>query len=107
MKRKYPLMLTGYRSVQSFTSKFSITDICFEKFFLFALTWNKFLLMKSDNCEGRYSTVCETNPLENDKYQKVEMKNMSQHILFYLCTKFGAFNPKPAIPIIFYTNLLS
>ena len=31
---------------------------------------------------------------------------MIQHILFYLCTKCGAFNPKAAIPIIFYTNLL-
>ena len=28
--------------------------------------------MKSGNCEGRFSTVCETNPLENDKYQKLE-----------------------------------
>ena len=31
---------------------------------------------------------------------------MIQHILFYLCTKFGAFNPKPAIPMIYCTNLL-
>ena len=31
---------------------------------------------------------------------------MIQHVLFYLCTKFGAFSPKHAVTIIFYTNLL-
>ena len=65
--------------------------------------------MKSDNCEGRFSNVCETNPLKNDKYQKLERwstSNMIEHILFYACTKCSAFNPKSAIPIIFYTNLL-
>ena len=47
-------------------------NICFENSFLSALTWNKFLLMKSDNCDGRFNIVCETNPLKNNKYQKLE-----------------------------------
>ena len=28
--------------------------------------------MRRVNCEGRFGTVCETNPLKNDKYQKLE-----------------------------------
>ena len=73
MKQKYPLMLTGYRSVQSFTVYILYHSIyVLRNSFLSALTWNKFLLMKSDNCESGFSTVCETNPLKNDKYQKLE-----------------------------------
>ena len=73
MKHKCPLMLTGYRSVQSFTVYILYHGIyVLRNSFLSAFTWYKYFLMKSDNHEGRFNTVCETNPLKNDKYQKLE-----------------------------------
>ena len=73
MKHKYPLMLSGYCSVQSLAVYILYHWLyVLRNSFLSAFTWNKFLLMKSDNCEGRFGTVCETNPLENDKYKKLE-----------------------------------
>ena len=72
MKHKYPLMLTGYRSIQSLTVCLHSLSLnrYFEKFFSLCSHLERAFLMKSDNYKGRFSTVCETNPLKNDKYRK-------------------------------------